>query len=128
MSWDAARAVLDAHFQAMPGLDLDAIEWPNESFAPTSGQPYWRFSLIPAGVLPEMGGGSDHERGILQIDRVVMAGTGIGQALRDCQAVIDWFKRRNLSGVQVGAPFLGSQLKQEPDRLRIPVSIPFQVL
>lgn len=126
MSWDAARAALDARFLTLPGLDPARIHWPNKAFDPC-GQSYWKVAFLPAAVDPEMGSSKDHEKGVYQVSRFVPAGTNFGAALRDAQAVVDLFKRQVLSGVACGVP-VPAFIPPEPDWLQIPVSIPFQVL
>lgn len=129
MSWEAARAALDARLLALPGIDPSRIHWPNKVFDPSKLCPpgaYWKVDLLPAGVSPVNSGG-DHERGIYQVSRFVPAGSGIAQALQDAQSVVDHFKRQVLSGVAINVPVPAAPLSDAP-WLHIPVSISFQVL
>lgn len=129
MSWDAARAALDARFLLLPGLDKARIHWPNRVFDPSKAAAgYWKVDFIPATVEPEMGpSGKAHEKGIYQVSVFTPAGTDLGPALQLAQAVVDHFQRQLLPGVQCGVPRIGPYVT-EPEWFQIPVSISFQVL
>jgi hypothetical protein len=129
VSWDAARAALELRLSVLPGINWALVALPNADFDPAkvpANQSWMKVSFLPAGADPEMAG-KDHEKGIYQVSLMFPAGTGLASALQAAQAVIDHFKRQNLSGVQCGVPTLGPQI-QEPEWLHIPVSIPFQCL
>ena len=121
MSWVTAQQVLDAHFMALPSLGASNIQWPNEVLDPQTSL-YYANHFLPMAVDPELQGG-DHEKGVYQSSVFIPKDQGIGPALVAAQAVVDWFKRQNLSGISCGVPKLGPPL-QEPNWWHIPVSIP----
>ena len=130
MSWSSARAALDARWNLFPGVSDTNTAWPNRPFPvdPLSIIPdtHYRIHFLPATVNPELQG-ADHEKGIYQVSVFVKAGGGIGPALVKAQAIVDHFKRQNLSGTACGVPIIASPL-QESYWWHVPVSIPFQVL
>lgn len=124
MSWTSARFQLDTKMLAL-NVGTAAISWQNEAL-PNQSTLYYTVHFMPATVEPELHG-QDHERGIYQVSVFVPINDGIGTAIEKAQAVVDHFKRQNLSGVSCGVPTLTPPI-QEPDWWHVPVSIPFIVL
>ena len=125
MSWTAARAALDKRMSALPSLGKSAIAWPNKPLAPQTDL-YYAVAFLPSGVNPALVG-ADHEQGIYQVSIFIPSGQGIASALIAAQAVADWFKRQNLSGISCGVPTLAPPM-QEDCWWHIPISIPFLCL
>lgn len=126
MTWTAARAALDARMATLPSLGTSKIAWPNVVL-PAQTALYYAVSFLPATVNPPLSDGPDHEQGIYQVSVWAPAGQGLGAALTAAQAVVDHFRRQNLSNVACFVPTLGPPL-QEDDWIHIPVSIPFLCL
>ena len=126
MSWDTAREILDAKFQTLPELGSAYVQFSNTAPKTPPTAMHYKIDLIPTGVSPELAG-SDHERGIYQVTVLDTAGNGSDAALVAAQAVINHFKRQNLSGVSIGVPTLARPI-QLPNWWSVPVSIPFIVL
>ena len=122
MSWNAARAALDARLKTLSGIDYKRICWPNVPF-PAQTLQWWKVDFLPATVEPELSG-ADHEKGIYQVSIFVPAGGGIGPALVLAQAVADHFKRQVFTHTSCGVPSLSPPI-QDPQWLHIAVSIPF---
>lgn len=125
MSWTTARATLDARMASLPTLGSSQVSWPNRPL-PIQTALYYAVHFLPATVEPELYGG-DHEKGTYQVSVFVPSGGGTGAAFTAAQAVVDHFKRQNLSGISCGVPTLTPPI-QESDWWHIPVSIPFIVL
>lgn len=121
MTWTVARATLDGRMATL-SIGTAKIAWPNMPLAAQTAL-YYQVDFLPATVAPEIGGPA-HEGGIYQVTVCAPAGAGLGDALTKAQAVSDHFNRQRLGSIFTGVPTLGPPL-QEPNWLRIPVSIPF---
>lgn len=124
MTWTAARAALDGRMATL-SIGTAKIAWPNMPLAAQTAL-YYQVDFLPATVAPEIGGPA-HESGIYQVTVCAPAGAGLGDALTKAQSVSDHFNRQRLGSISTGVPTLGPPL-QEPNWLRIPVSIPFAQL
>lgn len=125
-NWPGALQILDARFLTLSGLGSTYVQFPNTSNDLPPTALHYRIEIIPTGNEPELWGG-DHEKGIYQVTVLVPAQDGSQSAMTAAQAVIDHFKRQNLSGVSCGVPALGKPM-QLPNWWQVPVSIPFIVL
>lgn len=128
MTWQTARASLDAKLTTLAGINTAQIAWPNVAFTPTPGTLWYKVSFIPTTVAPEIGSGNVHEKGVYQVSVFAPSGVGMGAGLTVADNLVALFNRVTLTGgVHCGVPVLGSPL-QEPDWIHIPVQVPFQIL
>ena len=108
------------------------VAWPNAAFKTVTGTPYYRAFFL--GVPPErIGyGNTDRHTGILQVDAVVPARTGITTPLTMARAVAVQFDRgKIMSGTitirVIKSPAVGTPLS-EVDWYYIPVSVTYTLL
>jgi hypothetical protein len=121
--------LLLAHLAELPISPMLPVAWPGIAFTPPAGT-YLEADLIPnTNVNRFVSDDSEIEyRGILQVTVSAPSGGGIVAAIELAGAIADHFERdTTLSDGEVrvrvsGRPNLASP-QQEPDRIRIPVSI-----
>ena len=128
MTWNAARALLDAKLVTLSGINTARIAWPGVTFVPPAGAAWYKVSFLPTGTDAALGvGASKHEGGIYQVSVFSPDGSGLGTLLGLADAVVALFDRQLLTNIHTGVP-VPAPVLTEPGWLQIPVSIPFVVL
>ena len=108
------------------------VAWPNTAFKKVANTPYYRVSFLGVPSQRIGYGTTDEHTGILQVDAVVPARTGITTALTMARAVGVQFDRAKIVGDDftirvIKSPALGPQMS-EVDWYYIPVSITYTLL
>lgn len=130
----AIPEALLTHLESFTYAEAFGIAWPNLAFTPTPGTPYLDVALLPNETgTPMVGSGASKEHiGFLQIAVMWPAGEGAMSALALAGAIIEHFKKgtrittADISFAIEREPWIAPPLP-EPDRLRVPVSIPYRV-
>jgi hypothetical protein len=120
------------HAGALPISPAIAIAYPNISFTPPDGETYLEAVLLPNTTVTRSvsASGSNQHQGILQISVMHPVGKGAIPALEVAGQVIEHFTRGTVlhgDGIAVSIikqPWSAPPMT-EPDRIRVPVSIPY---
>lgn len=133
MPLSAEAAIADALNRHLAGLVLSPVlpvAWPGLPFNPPA-EGYLEATFLPnRSTSLAVTRGSVRHIGFYQVTVVALAASGIVKALDLAGVVIDWFgkdTRLDQDGIRLRImeqPWTAPPL-QDPDRLRIPVSIPY---
>lgn len=134
MSTNAVRAALEARLAtwAAARSPVLRIAWQNTPFTPASGETYLQPFLLPAETdSADLKGDHRAYRGVFQVSITAPINAGVGAALGVAAELNTLFPvngRYTSAGVttQIIGPASAGPAIQEPDRLTIPVSIPYR--